>query len=195
MKCERCGNEASVSVKAIVNGYEHDFYLCDDCMKLYTDMGVTNEDMSDGKFHKINFNKSNLENLVQKFVPSLDEMIDGYYEFKYNLNNLPYNYMEGINQNTCPNCGNLESNIRQGIFGCEECYKLSENLTHKVIKTYNNYDGYSGNLPKVEREFKEVALEIKSLQEKLQHSVETEDYEQAANLKEQIDDLNMRVKN
>lgn len=49
-------------------------------------------------------------------------------------------------------------------------------------------------MPKAEREFKEVALEIKTLQEKLKQSVETEDYEQAADLKERIDDLNMKVK-
>lgn len=195
MKCERCGNDASVSVKAIVNGHEHDFYLCNECMKLYTDMGVTSEDMSDGKFHKVNFNKSNLESLMQKFVPSLDDMIDGYYEYKYNLNNHPYNYMEGLNQRTCPQCGNPETNIKQQIFGCPECYKLSDKLTQKVLKTYNNYDGYTGKLPKTEREFKEVALEIKDLQEKLKYSVEMEDYEQAADLKEQIDDLNMRVQN
>lgn len=195
MKCERCGNDASVSVKAIVNGYERDFYLCDDCVKLYTDMGVTAEDMGDGNYQKFNLNKGNLESLIKKIVPSLDDMIDGYYEYKYNLNNHTYNYMEGLNQRTCPQCGNLESNIRSGIFGCEECYKLSDKLTTKVLKSWNNYDSYKGKLPKAEREFKEVALEIKSLQEKLQHSVETEDYEQAANLKEQIDDLNMRVKN
>lgn len=192
MKCERCGKEATVSVKAIVNGYEHDFYLCNECMTYYTDM---NAQSSDSEFHNLNFNKSNLENLIQKFVPSLDDMINGYYEYKFNQNNHPYNYMEGLNQKTCPNCGNLESNIKSGIFGCEECYKLIEKLTPKVLRTYNNYDKYTGMLPKKDREFKEVALEIKDLQEKLQQSVDTEDYEQAASLKERIDDLNMKVKN
>lgn len=195
MKCERCGKDASVSVKAIINGAEHDFFLCEDCMKAYTGMGMSTEDMTDGKFHKININQANLKDLLSQFVPSLDDMIDGYYEYKYKLNNPSFNYMDGLNQRTCQTCGNLESNIRGGIFGCEDCYKLSDRLTNKVLKSYNNYDSYSGSLPKAEREFKEVALEIKSLQEKLQYSVETEDYEQAASLKEQIDDLNMKVKN
>ena len=195
MKCERCGNEASVSVKAIVNGYERDFYLCSECVKMYTDMGITNEDQNDGSFHKINFNKSNLENLISQFVPSMDDMIDGYYEYKYNQNNHAFSYIEGLNQKVCPVCGNPESNIKVGIFGCPDCYKLSDKLSTKVLKTYNNLDTYEGKLPKNEREFKEVALEIKSLQEKLKHSVATEDYEQAADIKEQIDDLNMKVKN
>lgn len=192
MKCERCGKEATVSVKAIMNGQEHDFYLCNDCIQYYTDMSAQD---GENEFHNINFNKSNLESLMQKFVPSLDDMIDGYYEYKFNLNNHPYDYLEGLNQRTCPNCGNLESNIKSGIFGCEQCYNLSEKLTTKVLKTYNIFDKYTGNLPKRDREFKEVALEIKSLQEKLQQSVDTEDYEQAASLKERIDDLNMKVKN
>ena len=195
MKCERCGKDASVSVKAIVNGYEHDFYLCNDCLKKYTDMSEENGIPNEEGFHKINLNNKKLESLIQKFVPSLDDMIDGYYEYKYNQNNHPYSYMEGLNQKACPNCGNLESNIRNGIFGCKECYKLSDNLSRKVLKTYNNYDKYTGKFPKKDREFKQVALEIKNLQEKLDLSIATEDYEQAANLKEQIDDLNMKVKN
>ena len=192
MKCERCGKDASLSVKAIVNGYEHNFYLCEDCIKHYTEF--TEEDVSDGKFHKINLNSANLESLLQQFVPGLDDIIDNYYEYKYNLNNHAFNFMEGLNQNTCPKCGNLESNIKAGIFGCSECYKLSDKLTNKILKTYNNFDTYTGKMPKAEREFKEVALEIKTLQEKLKQSVETEDYEQAADLKERIDDLNMKVK-
>ncbi|PKZ15669.1 UvrB/UvrC motif-containing protein [Anaerococcus octavius] len=195
MKCERCGKDASVSVKAIVNGYEHDFYLCNDCLKKYTDMSEENGIPNEEGFHKINLNNKKLESLIQKFVPSLDDMIDGYYEYKYNQNNHPYSYMEGLNQKACPNCGNLESNIRNGIFGCKECYKLSDNLSRKVLKTYNNYDKYTGKFPKKDREFKQVALEIKKLQEKLDLSIATEDYEQAADLKEQIDDLNMKVKN
>lgn len=195
MKCERCGKDASVSVKAIVNGYEHDFYLCNDCLKKYTDMSEENCIPNEEGFHKINLNNKKLESLIQKFIPSLDDMIDGYYEYKYNQNNHPYSYMEGLNQKACPNCGNLESNIRNGIFGCKECYKLSDNLSRKVLKTYNNYDKYTGKFPKKDREFKQVALEIKNLQEKLDLSIATEDYEQAADLKEQIDDLNMKVKN
>ena len=195
MKCERCGKDASVSVKAILNGYEHDFYLCNDCLKKYTDMSEENGIPNEEGFHKINLNNKKLESLIQKFIPSLDDMIDGYYEYKYNQNNHPYSYMEGLNQKACPNCGNLESNIRNGIFGCKECYKLSDNLSRKVLKTYNNYDKYTGKFPKKDREFKQVALEIKNLQEKLDLSIATEDYEQAANLKEQIDDLNMKVKN
>ena len=194
MKCEKCGKDAAVSVKAIVNGHEHDFYLCNDCLKSYTDMG-DGVDLNEEGFHNLNINNKKLESLIQKFVPSLDDMIDGYYEYKYNQNNRPYSYMEGLNEKTCPNCGNLESNIRQGIFGCEECFKLNESLTQKVLKTYNNYDKYTGRLPKKDREFKEIALEIKTLQEKLDHSIATEDYEQAADLKEQLDDLNMKVKN
>lgn len=195
MKCEKCGKDASVSVKAIINGHEHDFYLCNDCLKTYTDMTDEGSMPNEEGFHKLNLNNKKLESLIQKFVPSLDDMIDGYYEYKYNLNNHPYSYMEGLNQRSCPNCGNLESNIRNGIFGCKECYKLSDSLTQKVLKTYNNYDKYTGRLPKKDREFKEVALEIKNLQEKLDLSIETEDYEQAADLKDQIDDLNMKVKN
>lgn len=195
MKCEKCGNDASISVRAVVNGYVHDFYLCEDCLKKYTNMDMTNTGKSKQVVNKIDFDKLNLGDLIENFIPSLDNMIDSYYDFKFNLNNKTFDYLKSINQRTCPSCGNPESNIKVGKFGCNQCYKLNHKLTEKILKSFNNFDTYRGDFPKAEREFKEVALEIKSLQEKLNQSVETEDYEQAQILKERIDDLNMKVQN
>ena len=100
-----------------------------------------------------------------------------------------------LDDKACPYCGNLESNIREGIFGCPHCYNLNKNLTEKVLKTYNNLSEYKGRFPKAEREFRQVAQRIKDLSQKLAESVETEDYELAANIKEEIEQLNMKVKN
>ena len=51
------------------------------------------------------------------------------------------------------------------------------------------------NFQKKHRDFREVAIKIKNLQEQLQKSVEIEDFEKAQDLKEKIDKLNMKVRN
>lgn len=194
MKCDKCGKEASVSMKVIFNGNSHNINLCSDCMKKYADI-PEGSDLGKISSQNISFNPKDLEGLLQKFIPSLEEVIDGFYEYKYNQANKDLSYILNVDEKSCPYCGNLRSNIRNGVFGCAYCYKLDKDLTDKVLKTYNNLSEYKGSYPRAEREFKEVADEIKNLSQRLNESVETEDYELAADLKEKIDKLNMQVKN
>lgn len=194
MKCDKCGKEASVSLKVIFNGNSHNIHLCSDCMKEYSNI-PEGADPRDVKAENISFNPKDLEGLLQKFIPSLEEVIDGFYEYKYNNANKDVEYILNIDEKSCPYCGNLESNIRQGKFGCSHCYKLDKSLTDRVLKTYNNLSEYKGAYPRAERKFKAVADEIKILSQRLNESVATEDYELAADLRDQIDKLNMQVKN
>lgn len=194
MKCDKCGKDASVSLKVIVNGNSHNIHLCEDCMKKYSNI-PEDVDPRDISAENISINPKDLEGLIQKFIPSLEEVIDGFYEYKYNKANKNLEYILNVDEKACPYCGNLESNIRECIFGCAHCYKLDKSLTDRVLKTYNNLTEYKGSYPRAERKFKEVADEIKVLSQRLNESVETEDYELAADLKERIDKLNMQVKN
>lgn len=194
MKCDKCGKDASVSLKVIVNGNSHNIHLCEDCMKKYSNI-PEDVDPRDISAENISINPKDLEGLIQKFIPSLEEVIDGFYEYKYNKANKNLEYIINVDEKACPYCGNLESNIRESIFGCAHCYKLDKSLTDRALKTYNNLTEYKGSYPRAERKFKEVADEIKVLSQRLNESVETEDYELAADLKERIDKLNMQVKN
>lgn len=194
MKCDKCGKEASVSLKIIFNGNSHNVHLCQDCLKKYSDL-PEDIDPKEISNENISFNPKDLESLIKKFVPSLDDVIGGYYEYKYNKNNEDRAYILNIDQRSCPYCGNLESSIKNGVFGCPHCYNLDKSLTARVLKTYNNLDEYKGKFPKAERKFKAVAEKIKDLSQRLNESVATEDYELAQNLKEEIDRLNTQVKN
>ena len=194
MKCDKCGKEASVSLKIIFNGNSHNVHLCQDCLKKYSDL-PEDIDPKEISNENISFNPKDLESLIKKFVPSLDDVIGGYYEYKYNKNNEDRAYILNIDQRSCPYCGNLESSIKNGVFGCPHCYNLDKSLTARVLKTYNNLDEYKGIFPKAERKFKAVAEKIKDLSQRLNESVATEDYELAQNLKEEIDRLNTQVKN
>lgn len=193
MKCDKCGKEASVSLKVIFNGNSHNIHLCSECMKEYSNL-PEGADLKNINAENISFNPKDLEGLLQKFIPSLEEVINGFYEYKYNQANKDLEYIINIDEKSCPYCGNLESNIRNGEFGCPYCYKFKKSLTDRVLKTYNNLTEYKGSYPRAERKFKKVADEIKDLSQRLNESVATEDYELAADLKEKIDKLNMQVK-
>lgn len=194
MKCDKCGKEAHVNLKFIVNGNSYDIHLCKDCVKKYTNL-PEGADENSINYDAINIDPKELESLIQKFVPKLDDVINGYYEYKFSKNNHMTDLFAQISQRSCPYCGNLESNISKGIYGCSHCYSFNPALTKKVLQTYNNLTEYKGDFPKKQRDFKKLAQEIKDLSQQLQASVATEDYELAANLKEKIDELNMQVKN
>lgn len=194
MKCDKCGKEAKVSLKVIFNGQGHNINLCEDCVKEYSNL-PEGADLSKVRGENISFDPKDLESLVKNFIPSLDEVISGYYEYKFNKNNKDLKYIANLSEKSCPYCGNLESNIKEGVFGCAHCYNFDKNLSEKVLKTYNNLSEYKGRFPKREREFKDLADKIKDLSLRLNESVETEDYELAADLRDKIDELNMQVKN
>ena len=193
MKCDKCDNEAKVSVKAILNGKEMDFNLCEDCLKKFTGSQIDEDGNLTGNIK--NLDKKNIEKIISKFSPSLEDMIDSYYEFRYRKNTYDFNMIDSLSDHKCPRCGNLHSNIKNGQFGCPECYKLDPKLTFRILKTYNTYNTYKGRYPRRARDFKKIATKIKTLQEKLDRSVETEDYEQAKRIKEKIDELNTKVIN
>lgn len=193
MKCDKCDNEATVTVKTILNGEEKNFHLCNDCLMKFTDVSVDeNGNIKEGGE---NLDRKNIESLIEEFLPSLEEVIDSYYDYRFKENNYSYGLLNNLGDEACPTCGNLSSNIKHGVFACPDCYKLNDKLTTKTLRTYNNLRTYEGKFPRKERNFKDIATKIKNLQEKLQVSVEIEDYEQAQSLKEQIDELNMQVRN
>ncbi len=198
MKCDRCDNEANVTVKAIINGTEHDFHLCNECMEKLSKGDpnlLLDEDFKDGNFKNLDINDFDWKSLVDKFVPSLDQIIDSYYDYKISKNNFSYDYFSSLKEEACPKCGNSFTNIKSGVFGCPNCYEIDKKLTGEILKAVNNLKKYDGKFPRKHRDFREVAIKIKNLQEELQKSVEVEDFEKAQDLKEKIDELNMKVRN
>lgn len=193
MKCDRCDNEANVTVKAIINGTEHDFHLCNDCMEKLS-KGDPNL-LLDGDFKNLDMNNFDWKSLVDKFIPSLDQIIDSYYDYKISKNNFSYDYFSSLKEEICPKCGNSFTNIKSGVFGCPHCYEIDKKLTGEILRAVNNLKKYDGKFPRKQRDFREVAIKIKNLQEELQKSVEVEDFEKAQDLKEKIDELNMKVRN
>ncbi|MDO4661635.1 MAG: UvrB/UvrC motif-containing protein [Tissierellia bacterium] len=195
MKCDKCGKEANVKIKAIINGHSSDMYLCGECFEKYinkedfADIIDLSEELKDGSR---SFEESSL---IDSFLPTLSQVISGIYDYNYSKNNdVSLSIREKLSNNVCPNCGNEESNIEQGLFDCEKCYSLNRNLTTRVLKRFNNYKTYSGKMPRRFKKFQNIADKIKKLQEQLTESIEIEDYERASSLRDEINKLNGMVR-
>ena len=72
MKCDRCDNEANVTVKAIINGIEHDFHLCNDCMEKLS-KGEGNF-LFDGNEKDIDINNFDWKSLVDNLFQALTKL-------------------------------------------------------------------------------------------------------------------------
>lgn len=165
MLCERCNNnEAKIHLIKIVNGKKTDIKLCENCMREITD------------------------------VP-LDESTDGNKEVQFQ--NILGGFFEAIYKNKgqkidiiCKNCGLTYSQFKSsGILGCPKCYDNFSESLKPMIKRFQGDIEHVGKLPKrIGDEFIEKK-KINRLKEELQKAIIEEEYENAANLRDKIKEL------
>ncbi|MDO4594251.1 MAG: transcriptional regulator [Tissierellia bacterium] len=188
MKCDKCGKEAHVKVKAIMGEKSVDFNLCDECFEKY---------MKDQNFLK-DLKNLGLDDKVQKsLVPSLNDILSLMFQFELENNSKnSFDYkLQQESTNKCTNCDKAVTKIENGIFGCEECYSLDREVTKNVLERFNNFKSYKGKKPSWYKEFEDLASSITNLQKELAESVDAEEYEKANDIKLKIEELNNKVKN
>lgn len=173
MLCEKCfKNEATVRYEQKINGEGTKLNLCHECaekmgvLKL-SNVGNIMEDMM-GDFIN-DFMWEPFENIMPNHI--LNELIP---VFKYNcgLRNSDSIRRSKLNNITkgekCPRCGyTRDYYINNGKGGCPECYGSFE--TEKKVKSVNNSE-----------------TEIKKLEAQLEKCIKTENYEEAAKIRDMI---------
>lgn len=88
----------------------------------------------------------------------------------------------------CPQCGTTsDAFLESGYVGCPNCYKAFENVMMPVIKRMQNDIRHVGKLPNGVK--KNVSPEMEQLQAKLKQAVDSENFEQAAELADKINEL------
>ncbi len=175
MLCQKCKkNQANTHVKQIINGKLTEMDLCSDCA---AKMGFTT---SFGSF-------PNIADMMSGFLgmPTMNALAD---EVK------------------CGGCGATFSQIsKSGKVGCAKCYetfydrllpsikRIHGNTVHtgKRLRTARLKSG-EGETPAAVREDKS---ELETLQEQLRSAVNAQEFEQAAALRDRINELKFRSKN
>lgn len=167
MLCESCNkNKATIHYKKIVNGRVEEKHLCESCAK---------------ESNELNFNiVLPFHKIFTGLLDSIDETEKGNNDFK-NIN--------------CPRCGlDYKKFLDTGKFGCEKCYEVFKNDINSLLKNIHGNNKHRGKLPKrlKGKIFKE--REIDSLREELKESIDVEDFEKAAVLRDEIKKIKDKIR-
>jgi len=160
MKCETCGKIATVHLTEIKNGKKIEKHLCEQCA-------------------------AQSEGLSTKSHMPINELLTN---FVMNHGGLATKPQESV---ACPHCGITWAEFRQsGLLGCEHDYPtFDKEMTPLLKRAHEDAAHHVGKVP-TRRGSSGVpvkrTLDAARLRKELARAVETEDYERAAKLRDQI---------
>ena len=165
MICNICGTkEASIHLTEITNGQMIEVHICEACAE------------EKGTEFKTYFNFGDL--LAN--VPGLEDLL------------------ESSGKKTpllCKTCGmSYEEFGKNGRLGCADCYEAFRKPLAAVIKQVQRAGYHVGKKPsKIAKSVRNVH-DLRQLQERLRKSVETESFEEAARLRDEIKQMEEKLK-
>ena len=166
MLCERCEErEATIIYTEIIDGVKTEHSLCSECAK---DMDFGDE----LPFAEL------LSGILGAYAAESEKREDT------------------MGQVVCPTCHmSYRDFIRQGVFGCEDCYNVFEPLIEGNIKKIQGNNVHTGKRPCFNENSQEAVTEkkpmdaweeIRVLKERLKEALKEEDYEEAARLRDEV---------
>lgn len=161
MKCEKCGkNEATVLYRESINGNETKMHLCNICAK--------EREESSPLWHDF-FTSSLLGGIFAPAAGAKKEMPAA---------------------KKCPLCGSDFSALqRSGKVGCPECYGAFSDYLAPTLKRLHGGATHRGRAPKKYRAKLEAENTIRELEAELKRSIENEEYERAAEIRDKLRSL------
>jgi len=95
----------------------------------------------------------------------------------------------------CLNCGFTYMDFKKiGRFGCGECYDAFKKNLAPLLKRIHGSDQHYGKAPSKAQKIVKVRDDIQELKARLQKAVEMEEFEEAAKLRDQIKELEKKVR-
>ncbi len=164
MKCQCCKNTATIHITEIQSGQRIETHLCEECAQK---QGVAVKNQI-----PINELLSTLLAVQGSDGPEseLDEATEGL---------------------VCPDCGmTFEQFKKDGLLGCPKDYEIFGDHLDTIIETsQGGHSEHTGKVPDTVPEVARLQMEIQKLQKELDTAVRDEDYEKAASLRDQIQEL------
>lgn len=157
MLCDECNsNAACVHMIKIINGAKTEKHLCENCA------ASAGEACFSAAIH---FS-------VNDFVKAMFEQ------------ELTEATAEEI---ACPNCGMVFSDFgRSGKIGCNVCYGIFHEQLEPVLRRVHGISNHTGKIPNRAGNVIRLRLQVKGLRKDLEQCVETENYEKAAAIRDNI---------
>lgn len=170
MLCEKCGKkEATFYYKENVNGVEKSYTLCADCAAEMQKNGVISGASigSDpfGQLHKL----------------FTEDKLFG------SLFNTGLKQPETRETPKCPLCGSTFAVLaKNGKVGCPGCYEAFETELTPSIRRIHGRSTHTGKTPARFREQNERKQKIAAMERELKEAISAENYERAAELRDQL---------
>ncbi|HEY9174858.1 MAG TPA: UvrB/UvrC motif-containing protein [Verrucomicrobiae bacterium] len=96
----------------------------------------------------------------------------------------------------CPHCGFTQADFKKaGRLGCPDCYRTFAEGLESLLKTMHKGTRHIGKVPEALRQSQDFKQRVALLQKKLAKAIEQEDFEQAAQLRDEIKQLGGRQPN
>lgn len=94
----------------------------------------------------------------------------------------------------CPKCGFTNADFKKsGRLGCPACYKAFAEGMSGLLKSMHKGTRHVGKVPQNLRLKRDLTDQVKLLQERLAKAVKSEDFETAAQLRDELKQLSVRL--
>lgn len=166
MICENCNkNKATVHFVKVLNGKKKHLFLCGKCAGKIDDIAF---DDKESKINELDFHK----------------ILNGLVDY---LSNEEYKKVESMERETCNVCGTTYEEFKKNdVIGCKDCIDAFDNTIKDKIKKLHGNLKHKGRAPKKIREEINIKQNIIKLKLELDEAIKMENYEVAANLRDEI---------
>lgn len=166
MVCQECKQrQASVHLTKIINDHKTEVHLCEECAR-------KNDDF-------LNITPFSVNDLIASFM----EMGKTHPAF------------EKPQASKCAVCGMDYNQFRKiGRLGCQECYKYFDNELNPVLRKIQGRTEHTGKVPKRSGIGILIKKQINELKAELKKAIETEEFERAAKLRDQLKEMEQSAK-
>jgi protein arginine kinase activator len=94
----------------------------------------------------------------------------------------------------CPRCGFTQADFKKaGRLGCPDCYKTFAEGLESLLKSMHKGTRHVGKVPESLRQTRDLSDRLSALQKKLNKAIEEENFEQAAQLRDQIKQMSAQL--
>ena len=169
MNCQECNeNEANVNIWINVNGYKQEMFLCQECA---SKLGVP---MSDEDFMSMS----------KMFDMHFPDLLSSFFDLSVESDSAPNS------QKACSECGlTLKQLKEKSRLGCANCYDVFTDEINTLLRRLHGANEHIGKIPANCSGKINIKRKILTYKNELQKAISEEKYEQAAEIRDKIVEL------
>lgn len=171
MICQECGKRPStLHFTKIVNGEKTEFHICEACAR----------EKGEG-----------IPGAPNSF--SIHSLLSGILDFD-TVTSKGINNLQPQESMRCETCGMSYAQFSKiGRFGCSDCYEAFGERLNPLIKRIHGNTKHSGKIPKRTGLKVQCKRQIEQLRAELHRYIESEEFEKAATVRDQIRELERKM--